>query len=176
MTRFLAAMIVTVLTAPAWADGPDGSWALSMDGLGNLKIGMNQEQMQRVLRQPIPYNEYNNHGCSFMTTPSLGPLGISLMIEKKRLVRINIDYYGTDPHPLLQKTEAGIGLGSSEADLLKAYPTAEVKANPADPTWHTVTVDAPDHSKGMVFETDGKKVKSFRVGANPAIAYATGCL
>jgi hypothetical protein len=36
-------------------------------------------------------------------------------------------------------------------------------------------VDTPDHTRGMIFETDGKTVKSLRVGEYPSIENPAGC-
>jgi len=173
MKRMLG-LVAAVMIAPA-ATAQDYPHVLSVDGIGNIKIGMNPEMMERYLHEKTPYNQFANHGCSQFTTQKLEPTGISFMMEKKRLTRINVEFYGTDPRPLAVKTEAGIGLGSAEEDVLKAYPGAIIKANPADPTWHTVVAETPDHSRGLIFETDGKTVKSMRAGENPAIAYINGC-
>lgn len=168
---FLAAFFLV----PAIADGVEPGQIISMDGLGPVKIGMKPDQLSRALMQQLPYNQYANHGCSAVTTQDLEPMGVSFVIDKKRLVRVSIDFYGTDQRPSTFKTDAGIGLGSSEEDVRKAYPNAEIKANPSDPSWHTIVVNTPDQTKGLVFETNGKTVKSLRGGENPAVAYASGC-
>lgn len=173
MKRMLGFVFAVTIVPGAMAQ--DYPHVLSVDGIGNIKIGMNNEQVERNLHEKTPYNQFTNHGCSQFTTPGLEPTGISFMIEQKRLTRINVEFYGTDPRPLAIKTEAGVGLGSAEEDVRKAYPNAVVKNNPSDPTWHTIVAETPDHSRGLIFETDGKKVKSMRAGENPAIAYADGC-
>ncbi len=148
----------------------------SADGYDAIKIGMNPDQMERILRQKIGYNPYTNHGCSSFTTPQMEPIGLSFVIDQKQLVRINVDYYSASSQPRAIKTAAGIGLGSSEEELLKAYGTAAVvKPNPADPVWHSIVVESADHSRGLIFETDGKTVKSMRGGSYPAISYPNGC-
>lgn len=173
MKRMLGFLFAVTIAPCAMAQ--DYPHVLSVDGIGSIKFGMNNEQVERILHEKTPYNQFANHGCSQFTTPALEPTGISFMIEQKRLTRINVEYYGTDPRPLTIKTDAGVGLGSTEEDVRKAYPNAVVKDNPADPTWHTIVAETPDHSRGLIFETDGKKVKSMRAGENPAIAYANGC-
>jgi len=171
--RALVLSFVVLAAYPALAE--DTPWILSQDGIGPVKIGMKYEQVERFLMTKLGYSPYVNHGCSTVISKQMAPLGITFMIETNRLTRINVDFYGTDPRPLNIKTDAGIGLGSSEEDLLKAYPTARIKPDPADPTWHTIFVEAPDQSKGLVFETNGKTVKSMRGGANPAISLRNSC-
>jgi hypothetical protein len=158
----------------AFADEPD--MTLSADGMGNIRIGVPIDVLQREVHQNLPYNPYENHGCAQVTTMDLEPWGVSFMIEQKVLTRINVDYYGTDPRPPTIKTAEGIGLGSSEADVIKAYGSrVRIKPNALDPTWHTLFVDTPDHTRGMIFETDGKTVKSLRVGQYPSIESPSGC-
>jgi hypothetical protein len=174
MKRAVLFAVLLASAMPAFAI--EFSTNLSEDGLGNVKIGMPVEQIELQFHDKFGYNPYENHGCSMLTTPLLEPTGISVMIEAKHLTRINIDYVGKSALPATIKTSKGIGLGSSEEDVLKAYPNARVKVNPADPTWHTIFAETPDQAKGIVFETNGKAVKSMRAGVNPAISYPNGCL
>ena len=168
-------VLSAVLLAACSALAEDTSWVLSQDGIGPVKIGMDDEQLDHFLHTRLGYNRSENHGCMTVISKQLAPRGVTFMIESKYLTRINVDFYGTDPRPLTIKTDAGIGLGSSEEDVLKAYPAARVKPDPADPTWHTIFVESPDRSKGLVFETNGKTVKAMHGGANPAISYPNGC-
>ena len=173
MMRALVLSFVVLAACPALAE--DAPWILSQDGIGPVKIGMDYELIERYLTTKLGYSPYENHGCSTVISKFLAPRGVTFTIDAKHLTRINVDYYGTDPRPLTIKTDAGIGLGSSEEDVLKAYPNARIKPLPADPTWHTIFVDSPDLSKGLVFETNGKTVKSMRGGANPAISLRNSC-
>ena len=175
MVRVWISAVTMTLAVAGGALADDVLSPLSMNGIGPLKVGAQQEIVERYLHDKLPYNQYANHGCSTVSTQQLEPTGLSFMLEKKILTRINVDYYGTDPRPLEIKTDTGVGLGSSEDDVRKAYPGAVVKPNPADPTWHTIVMETPDHTRGIIFETDGKTVKSMRAGENPAINYANGC-
>ena len=166
-------VILAAMFGPALAlDIPNG---LSQDGLGNVKVGGDIERVENQLHEKFGYTQYANHGCSMLTTKALETTGLSFMFEDKILTRINVDFYAKSPIPLTIKTDTGIGLGSREEDVLKAYPGAKVKPNPADPTWHTIISETPDRTRGIVFETNGETVKSMRAGLNPAISYANGC-
>jgi len=154
----------------------DEAAVLAADGYARLKIGMTPEKMESVLGQKLGYSPYVNHGCSVVTTPQMERLGLNFVIDSKKLVRINVDYYSANSEPRKTKTSAGVGLSASEDEVLKAYGAeAIVKPNPADPQWHTIFVDTPDHASGIAFETDGKTVKSMRAGTYPALSTATGC-
>lgn len=167
-------LFAVLFAGSAFGASPDN--LLSADGLGTIEIGMQLDRLERVVRTKLAYNPYANHGCSPVTTLELEPRGISFTIDSKRLTRINLEFYGTDPRPLAIKTEAGVGLGSPEEDVTKAYGSrVRIKPNAADPTWHTLYVDAPDHSRGIIFETDGKTVKSVRAGEYPSISNQVPC-
>lgn len=168
------ALLVTVLlTGVAHCQVPQ---VLSPAGLGDIHVGMEIDQLERVVRAKLPYAEYVNHGCGVVSTKEFEPYGITFMVESKRLTRINVDFYGTDPHPLEIKTAEGIGLGSSEQDVTKAYAgRMRIAPNPEDPSWHTISVDDPDKQHAIIFETNGTKVKSMRAGAYPGVSYPNGC-
>jgi hypothetical protein len=176
MKRTLALSLVLVALAgrPAFA-GDVESWVLSQDGIGPAKVGINIDHLQNAIQEKLTYDAARSGGCSRITNKHLGPMGLSFTIESGFFTRVDVEFYGTDPRPLLIKTDTGIGLGSREEDVLKAYPGAKVKPNPADPTWHTITAESLDRTKGIVFETNGKTVKSMRAGATPTINYANGC-
>ncbi|GAA0539217.1 hypothetical protein FHS83_003681 [Rhizomicrobium palustre] len=173
--RFLVPAFAMVLAASAAYAEEDLPTLLSEDGISDVKIGMKQDALERALHEKVLFNAYANGGCVAFTTKKLEAAGLGLLMFQKQLARVSVEYYSADTHPLAIKTAAGIGLGSSEEDVLKAYPGAKVKPNPADPSWHTVIWETADHSKGIVFETDGKKVKSMRAGLNPFIATPDGC-
>jgi len=168
----LAAFCLTAVSAVAL----EPPYVLTPDGLNELKIGKEVGQVERILHASLRFSQFARRGCAVLTTEGLTPLGVSIVIEAKHLSRINIDFYANSDLPQSIKTEAGIGLGSSEADVLAAYgDKAKITPNPQDPTWHTITVETPDHSAGIVFETNGQSVKSMRAGTNPTLAYPLPC-
>ncbi len=169
-------LLVALLAGCGAALAADPASLLSANGVGKLKVGMPIADLERIVHAGQSYDPYANHGCSVVTAKALSPWGLSFQIEDKHLTRINVDYYDTNTRPTLIKTAKGIGLGSSEADVIKAYAgRVRVKPNPQDPTWHTLYVDTPDHRRGMAFETNGKTVQSLRVGEYPSIENKEGC-
>jgi hypothetical protein len=173
-TLALSLVLAALAAGSAFADDVE-SWVLSQDGIGPATVGMKIDQLQKAIRETLAYDPVSNNGCSQLTNKHLGPMGLSFTLEAGYLTRVDVEFYGTDPRPRLFKTEAGIGLGSREEDLLKAYPGARIKPNPADPSWHTVIAENPEHTKGMVFETNGQTVKSIRMGNFRAISHLKQC-
>jgi hypothetical protein len=153
------------------ANADDG--ILTPDGLAPVKLGWKVPALENVVRYKIMLNPA---GCSIVVDYREEHLGISYMLEESRVTRISVDYYGNSPSPLTIRTAAGIGLGSTEDEVMKAYADRiRVEPYDGDPSWHHLYVDEPDHSRGMAFDTDGKKVKSMRTGEYPSLRYAEGC-
>ena len=140
---------------------------LSADGLALGAIGDSTSHLERVLRQKIPV-ETQPGSCVVVAGFDQEKLGITYVIEDETLTRINVDYYGKSPSTI--HTAAGIGLGSAEEDVMKAYEgRVRIESDTGDPSWHFLYVDEPDGSRGLRFDTDGKKVKSMHAGQYPAL-------
>lgn len=171
MNRIVSKLLATVLLSSGAAAA---DLTLTAEGYGPLTFGMPTDQVMRLLHDEKPYNLAASNACKQFTPPQLVEAGLSLVVEKQKLVRIDIDF-NTANRETSAKTDTGIGLGSPEANVLKAYPDAIIKRNPADPAWHTIVVETPDHSRGLIFETNGQTVKSIRAGLRNEITSAEGC-
>ena len=146
---------------------------LTPDGLAPVKIGWKVPALENVVGHKITPNPT---GCSIVVDYREEHLGISYMLEERRVTRISVDYYGNSPSPLTIRTAAGIGLGSTEDEVMKAYADRiRVEPYDGDPSRHHLYVDEPDHSRGMAFDTDGTKVKSMHTGEYPALGYTEWC-
>ena len=146
---------------------------LTPEGLAPVKIGSPVAPLENLLRKKL---DVSPHGCSVAVDYSPDGLGISYLIEDRRVTRINVDYYGNSANPLTIRTAVGIGLGSTEDEVKSAYgDRVRVEAYDGDPTWHHLYVDEPDHSRGVAFDTDGKKVKGMRAGEYPSLRSTEGC-
>jgi len=115
---------------------------------------------------PVPEDEGS---CYFVFPHGIAGTA-SFMIVEGRVARIDIDGAGLF-------TEAGVGVGSTEADVLKAYAgRATVEPHPyTAPEGHYIAI-APERERGAIFETDGTRVLSFRVGRADAVRWIEGCL
>lgn len=166
LSYFFAGLL---LTGTATADP-----TLSLDGYGPLKFGMSAEQVLRALQNEKPYNTAASGACEQIALPQFKAAGLRFMVEEQKLVRIDVDFDSGTVETSAQ-TDKGIALRSKEEDVLAAYPGAIVKRNPADPSWHSIVVQTPDKSRGLIFETNGKTVKSIRAGLTPVISSTEGC-
>ena len=93
------------------------------------------------------------------------------MVVEEKVSRFDID-----DQELKIETEAGVGIGSTKKEVLKAYPEIKVSPHPyIAPEGEYLEVKLPN-GNGIIFETDHDIVTSFRLGSYPALGYIEGCL
>ena len=144
---------------------------LNEDGLGQIQVGMNLDDA--VGMGLLNENPTMNPNCDFVF-PAVGagiPDGVSVMIVKGKVARIDVDTGAVT-------TDEGAKIGDSE-DRIKSLYGDEVQVEPHkyNPGWHYMTVlgDSASVGKAIVFETDGKKVTMFRAGRLPEVKWVEGC-
>ena len=165
--------LVLVCVMAMWGTANAADQILTPEGLGPVAIGLRVQSLENILRKKI---EPKLDGCTLVGENGPERLGVTYLIEEKRVTRINVDYYGDSAYPSTVRTAAGIRLGSTEDEVNRAYgERVQVEPYEGDPSWHHLYVDEPDHSRGVAFDTDGQKVKSMHAGEYPALRYVSGC-
>ena len=164
-----------------------GAQVVSFMGAGPVQLGMTVEAAEHSMGTKfapisLPFSE----DC-WIT--SRADKAISYVIANGKIVRI--DFYPRDGEQINLKTTAGIGIGSTEADIRRAYQDisitrapyydeeSEVEAAktraklgitaPQPPPHFWVRVDSPNHESGIIFDTEDGKVTSFFTGFKNAI-------
>jgi hypothetical protein len=139
-------------------------------GVGDLRIGTPISQLRRM---GIVVTEQSEDGsdCSYWSVP--GRKGLSLMVSRNRVVRIDID------SPAYH-TSSGARVGMKEAKVLRIYGSAlKVEPHPyTGPQGHYLVLRTPNQPYGIIFETDYRpphKVESFRVGFWSSVQLIEGC-
>jgi len=161
MRLFSFAAALALTTAAVAAPPP-----LTPEGLGLVRIGMTFQQAERALGHKLALDGTNEPACYYASLA-----GASYMFESGRIVRIDIGA----PAGAVHATAAGIHIGSTEADVKKAYAHVVVEGHPYAEHGHYLRVDTTPKKAGFIFETDGKRVTSFRAGIYPALDYSEGC-
>ena len=167
----------TSTTAPTLSDDS----RLGFDGIGPIKIFMTLAQATAAVGKPVkvdPNEDFN--GCAFAEVEG-GPKGLTFMVNRKKdsdpwlIVRADVH----EPSPIA--TLSGIRVGATEAAVKEAYSGKggryTVEPHPyTAPQGHYLIYDT-DGNGGtrLIFETDGKKVLSFRAGDEGAVQAIEGC-
>jgi hypothetical protein len=155
------------------------------DGIGPVKIGMSVKQVQHALKAKLKARDrYDGEDCWYTTrTGKVDPF-IYYMVEDGKITRIDIQPKNDSVSPVPKlpvATPEGIGVGSSEADIRKAYgEVVKKERGPYDDedtadTQYWLHVDTPDKKLGMVFITQQEHVLYFWIGTHEAINRIEGC-
>jgi hypothetical protein len=166
----IIALLLGVLLLPLQAT----DWTVSLEGAGPVRLGMSVNAVRRVLGDPKAKLEGNDPEvpltvCAYLESERI-PKGMGLMFADGRLVRVDV-FEGT------ARTTNGVGIGDSEERIKKVF-AGRIKTEPHvyDDEGHYLNYVPTRRSKiGIVFETDGHQVTSFRVGTLAAIALVEGC-
>ena len=148
---------------------PAGAWQLSEAGIGPVRVGMTVAEAAATLPGGgAPHPETQE--CAYVGLSGL-PVGVSLMTEGGRVVRVDVD----DSSAVA--TARGARVGWTEAQVLAAYPGARVQPHKYEDGHYLIAIPgAPaDTTHRIVFETAGGVVKRFRGGVTPAVEYVEGC-
>jgi len=165
-------------TAVKGRNGPNGATrdstsavALNEDGLGPVQIGMTLDDA--VSMGLLNENPNMKQACDFVY-PAVGsgiPDNVAVMVVKGEIARIDVDT-GT------VTTEDGAKIGDTE-DRLKTIYNGDLQVEPHKYVdgghYMTVLGDSASAGKAIVFETDGKRVTSFRAGRLPEVKWVEGC-
>jgi len=161
--------LLVIFSTFVWASAPEDR--VSPSGFAGVEIGMSVSGASTASGMGLlPLREVaeDELGCYYVT-PGGTPDSIFFMIWKGQVVRIDIDGPGI-------LTVEGVGIGSTESEVLAAYPDQVITTSHpyTGPEGHYLTVEF-ENSLTIIFEADGKKVISYRAGRDPAIRWIEGC-
>lgn len=168
----------TTTTVPTVEPLSDAS-QVGLLGIGLVELPTTIEELTRVTGQPA-FADPPEPGstCSYLKVaadvdaPGI-PSGITFMVDGKKIVRVDVR---KDAKVL---TISGAGIGTTEKDLLRTYPEAEVRtskySSPEVPIQDVVVTGAssPDHE--LLFEVTSGVVTSFRAGLADYVELYEGC-
>jgi hypothetical protein len=165
--RVLSVLAVTAAAAtcvPASATALPRTARITTAGLGAIKIGMTERQVERAGNRRIRLQ--GGAGSGDCRTATMGGKLYGLFTGD-RLARI---YVGSRRYA----TRSGIRVGATESDVYDTYPGQIVsRPHQYDPAGHYLEIH--DGNRKVVFETDGKRVEQISTGRLPEIDYVEGC-
>lgn len=151
-------------------DSVRSDWSVSPRGIGFVKTGMSMAILNEALNDDVAPPAPADSGCAYITPTEL-PAGVSLMVSRGAVVRVDVDAAGI-------LTEDGVGIGDPESSVMRVY-AGQIRAEPhkyTGPVGHNLIVSNPADSGHMiVFETDGEKVVRYRAGQRVAAELVERC-
>ncbi len=148
---------------PVPADSP-------LDALGGVKVGMTMADLRATgIKAQKDNGPDPDNRCGYARLPSVTDL--FFMLDGDTVVRIDTDAPG---HPTL----GGVEVGMSEAEALRRLGgRAKVRPHPyTGPQGHYLVVHEAKAPLGLILETDGRKVVSYRIGRWDFVQWKEGCL
>ncbi len=181
LSKFLVPSVLAMIwltAAPFSAAAETGkvNWnpppKLSLKALGQVKIGMTVKEVKALFNKVTVIDHSDGQEC-FYLEPQGVPQGAAFMITDGRVSRIDID--STQYASL-----SGAKIGQTEQQVMKLYTNQlKVSRHHYDEKGHYLTFvpkDSRDKNYRMVFETDGRKITTFRAGKLPEVEFVEGCL
>ena len=159
----IASLIGLTLAAAGPADTP-----VTLHGLGDLRIGLPLEALRTRFAAAPEYEPDPESNCSYWASPAYP--GVAMMVVGGRLVRIDID-------DARYRTRSGAAVGMTEREIRALYGAPmRVEPHPyTSPEGHYLVLEARDEPYGLIFETDGNRAISFRVGYWDNVQWIEGC-
>jgi len=157
--------------------GSDSPNTLTVVGLGAVRLGMSVVEAQQALGAQLSPMMPGEDAACWMTRRADGRAPeVFYMVENDKITRIDIDHGASAGTPSDVKTDAGIGIGAAEADVLAAYgKSTKVAPNKYDAQGRDLTVESSGGKSALLFQTSGGKVTTFRTGLHPSVDYVEGC-
>jgi hypothetical protein len=179
--------LLLFLFAAIHAPAQNKDYTISMNGLGVLKLGMSQEELQKLLQQKIILNNHlDSNNYSYEDTARIKYKSINVQLEFTRSYyapnQFRMRLIGIRANSPLCKTTTGIGIGSDKLKIIADYNNYHVKIQPGYYNYYetekgkgksTVSIldDAASTMDGsnaytMVFYLLNKKIVSFELKAS----------
>jgi hypothetical protein len=144
----------------------------SMSGVGPIRIGMNERQLEDALQTRLPETQdASEDSCRVIEAGPRWP-GTSVMLLDGRVARINVSKRGIP-------TLSGAGVGDLVSRVHSIYG-GRLRASDHDfgagEGMQYLTMFSQDRHYGIRFETDGERVTEYYVGTGEAVQFIEDCL
>lgn len=162
-----ASAIVIEPPAPRSGGGPTGA-AVNYMGFGALRAGMTVAEAEQALGAKLPLLGPSMEPCHYVSLQ--GSPGVAFMVIDGRIARVDVQRES----PI--KTAEGAGIGDPEDRIRALYPgTIETQPHKYSDGNYLIVRAPADSNYRIIFETDGKRVTSYRAGRMPEVRWVEGC-
>jgi hypothetical protein len=150
-------------------------YTISKDGIGELKIGMTQAEVEKLLSQSFNFNAIKDAPGYWQDTvkAKYKEIEVSLYFERQYIDDDSsmMQLAGVETNSPLCKTASGIGIGDEKSTIISAYDDNPVDMGPVfepvnDTTWlpsktkYNINVKDDKYDKELIFHLFNKKVAS----------------
>lgn len=180
-------LLLLFIIAANCAAAQKNDYIISMKGLGALKLGMSQNEVEKILNQKIHLpNSLDTINSNYQDTAKLKYNNINVQLEFDRSYyapyKFRMRLIGIRASSPLCKTATGLGIGTDQLKIIAAYDNYHVNIQPGFYSYYetekgigksTLTImddiaSAEEYGKDaytMVFYLLNKKVVSFELKA-----------
>jgi hypothetical protein len=169
MKIFCLVLAVVLFLTVSLSSNAQSKSVVTYNSFGGVKIGMTVPKASkafgvRLVREPT----YDGNACYYVK-PKQGFKNVSFMVTNGSIARIDI--YGKG-----YATDKGAKIGDTEARIKSLYKgMVKASRHPYDEKGHYLEVKFASGNYSIIFETDGKRVTSFRAGRSEEVGYIEGC-
>ncbi len=175
LISFLVVSATAIGATNAQTKSPNKS-KVAINGIGSIRVGMTVAQASKAAgTKLISIKDYAMELGCYYVQPQSAPKELGLMVVDGRIARVDIYEKSSIT------TLSGAKIGDPESRIKALYP-GQIKVSPHKYTGNTgghyltfVPKDESDRNFRLIFETDGKRVTSFRSGKLPEVEYVEGC-
>lgn len=147
---------------------------LTVEGYGDMRIGMTIAEARQVSGQPLDAEALEPDvpgACSEQQYRASDGDQLWLMFEGDRLTRISIREEAAHA-----RTAQNVGVGSTDAEVRAAYPNiVEQGAHYDDPPAHNLIAWTVPEQSGLLFEVNDQGVVTAVHAGTSSILYMEGC-
>jgi hypothetical protein len=167
----MAAGFALALTLAGAADAQKYSPRATMSGIGPIRIGMDEGQLERALDIRLPdTQDASEDSCRYIEAGPKWP-GTSVMLLDGRVARVDVTRRGIE-------TLSGATVGDLQSKVLGIYGgrmrISDHDFGAGDSKY--LTMFSSDRHLGIRFETDGERITEYYVGTGEAVQFIEGCL
>jgi hypothetical protein len=158
--------------SPAASDGPFAVCGpVSAAGWCKVAFGQSPDDAEQAAAVPlvrqIGDGPHDPEACTVMTTAE-GPQTLIFLVESNKVGSLVLHVAGP-------RTAEGIGVGSTEAELMAAYGPRATSAPNKYESETVKDVSVPDGPGKLIFEVEAGKVRTIKAGLPPTVDYVEGC-
>ncbi len=158
------------------ASGQNTDCLVSMTGIGTLRIGMSQAEIEKMLNQKFVLRNALDSATSWQDSTSAKYKNSNILLFFQRRYTADNSYYmyliGLKTSSVLCKTESGIGIGADKLKIIAAYEEDNLSMGPEfegedftkkSKTKYIIHINNNNRDRKIVFYLKNKKVVEIEV-------------